>query len=189
MTGSRDWIIPLPLGYQHRGQTVIGLMPCHGFNCPEFILVRLDKNGIPYAPCDSVLTVRGCKRRYYLVRDDIPDQAIATVLSMAGDVAIMPIEYQGFLARAWNVTKEELINGRLTKTDQERSVEPATQPAKNLEKPAGISETPGSSEPEQSAISESEPEPTADAEDSPVAEGGESFTGDTEYDRAMGYTD
>lgn len=180
---SRNWIIPLPLNFDHRSTPAVGLIPCHGIDCREFPLVRLDRTGKPYAPCDATITVRKCKRRYDLLPSDIPDQTIERVLEMAADVATMPREHREYLAKAWNVTTEELINGSLNKTSESAAPASVTEPAREIPSPAGISKSTGeSSEPAANPAAE----PIDD--DDTSAEGRKSVTGDRELDVAMGYS-
>lgn len=113
---SREWIIPLPEDYLHKGRRAVGLIPCHGHDCDEYILVRLDVRGRPYAPCDGTITGRGCKpknpnggaRRYDLIVSDLPPQTRQHALSMIDDFQHMPTETRELLISAWQFSETEI---------------------------------------------------------------------------------
>ena len=107
----KDLIIPFPPGHVIDGRKVVGVMPCLGHDCPEWMVVRLDKKGRPSAYCDKLLTVRGCTRHVSMLARDIPVQTVDRVLAMRGDLVDMPREYLDALSKAWTLTTTELMNG------------------------------------------------------------------------------
>jgi len=177
---SRDWIIPLPPGFEHEGRRAVGFMPCHGGSCDEFMLVRMDKKGALYAPCDKAVTVRGCGRRYDLLAGDLPEQTLERVRALADDVRAMPREHQEYLAKAWGKTIEELTHDT-EEADQEKRA--------SLEIPGSV-ET-GEPSGNQGIRAGDDDGDLAgagdDGEGDPAPESAGSWTGDPELDHALGW--
>jgi len=109
---NKDLIIPLPPGmhegdFEGKSKAAVGFYPCinKDRDCTEYLLVKIDNHGKPYANCKrGEITARGCTRSVKGIQSDVPDQTFESyekaVAYVSGEWP-MPDVVARYLDEAW----------------------------------------------------------------------------------------
>lgn len=111
-------IIPLPPGTEGQAakgesKPAVGLYPCMNDGvCGEYMLVKLDTQGRPYADCSKKeITGKGCTRKGPKgLPEDVPPQTFGDYLARFDAVTAafpMPTPYRLYLEREWQAFNEK----------------------------------------------------------------------------------
>ena len=119
MTFCNNVVVPLPpgtTGQTAQGHTVpvVGMAPCLGHDCAEWVTIKQGKEG-PYAICSDRenQSRRGCKRRMYGNAKDIVEQTPEAFLALSEAVEAqfgMPTTIKAYMTSLWAPLIQEMDN-------------------------------------------------------------------------------